>query len=168
MLAQLSHDVPLPGWGMWAVEGQGGGLRCPASAQPQRFAIELLPPSLSLLLFPSLPFPAYLFLSLFFFPVLLCTTESPPGEEMGKGVVRMVVTLKDLGGAFMQITSQGSENNPGYEAVQEQRIRSNIIPSFSQKETNTQRSEDLPQVSVTLICVPLSISLLLLALPYFP
>ena len=87
---------------------------------------------------------------------------------MGKGVVRMVVTLKDLGGAFMQITSQGSENNPGYEAVQEQRIRSNIIPSFSQKETNTQRSEDLPQVSVTLICVPLSISLLLLALPYFP
>lgn len=87
---------------------------------------------------------------------------------MGKGVVRIVVTLNHQGAAFMQITSQGSENNPGYEGVQEQRIRSNIIPSFSQKETNTQRSEDLPQVSVTLICIPLSISLLLLALPYFP
>ena len=79
-------------------QGGAGGPRCPAPAQPWKLVLELLSLflSLSLLFSPSLPF-SYLS------PCLVCTTESPLGAEMGKGVVRMVIQ-KDLRAALTHIT----------------------------------------------------------------
>lgn len=118
----------------------GGGPRCPAPAQPGRFAHELLPPScsLSLLLFTSLPFPSHLFPSLFFLLVLLCTTGLYWEQKWGKsGNTERSGRCFNLPKAMKRNQAAGVCKSRGSDL--------DIAPSFLQEKSKIWRKEDLVQ-----------------------